>query len=65
LQRNDAPINLEVCDALYDMNRFESAKAELHDNARLFTGNKSKMFEQRLEVVRLLSITLWGFRPDF
>ncbi|XP_017001873.2 outer dynein arm-docking complex subunit 4 [Drosophila takahashii] len=51
LQRNDAPINLEVCDGLYDMNRFENAKAELHDNARLFTGNKSKMFEQRLEVV--------------
>ncbi|XP_016959551.1 uncharacterized protein LOC108030890 isoform X1 [Drosophila biarmipes] len=51
LQRDDAPINLEVCDALYDLNRFESAKAELHDNARFFTGNKSKMFEQRLEVV--------------
>ncbi|XP_043649000.1 uncharacterized protein LOC122617276 isoform X2 [Drosophila teissieri] len=51
LQRNDAPINLEVCDALYELNRLEYAKAELHDNTRVFTGNKTKMFEQRLVVV--------------
>ncbi|EDW44385.1 GM22384 [Drosophila sechellia] len=51
LQRSDAPINLEVCDALYELNRLENAKAELHDNTRLFTGNKTKMFEQRLVVV--------------
>eukprot|EP00099_Drosophila_melanogaster_P021982 NP_649332.1 uncharacterized protein Dmel_CG7634 [Drosophila melanogaster] len=51
LQRYDAPINLEVCDALYELNQLENAKAELHDNTRLFTGNKTKMFEQRLVVV--------------
>ncbi|XP_017072286.1 uncharacterized protein LOC108108692 [Drosophila eugracilis] len=51
LQRNDAPINLEVCDALYELNHFENSKAELHDNARLFTGNKTKIFERLLVVV--------------
>ncbi|XP_017042437.1 uncharacterized protein LOC108088926 [Drosophila ficusphila] len=51
LQRNDAPINLEICDALYELSQLENAKAELHDNFRLFTGNKSKIFEQRLIVV--------------
>ncbi|XP_030375442.1 uncharacterized protein LOC115624752 [Scaptodrosophila lebanonensis] len=47
----NAPINLEICDALYELNQFENAKAELHDNMRLFTGNKTKAFEKRLIVV--------------
>ncbi|XP_052844028.1 uncharacterized protein LOC128257190 isoform X1 [Drosophila gunungcola] len=51
LQRDDAPINLEVCDALYEMNQLENSKAELHNNTRLFTGNKIKLFDQRLIVV--------------
>ncbi|KAH8322229.1 uncharacterized protein [Drosophila kikkawai] len=51
LGRDNAPINLEICDALYEMNKLENSKAELHDNARLFGGNKSKMFEKRLILV--------------
>ncbi|XP_023178074.2 uncharacterized protein LOC111604289 isoform X2 [Drosophila hydei] len=47
----NAPINLEVCDALYELNQFEKAKAELHNNTRLFKGNKTKAFEERLIVV--------------
>ncbi|XP_068142320.1 outer dynein arm-docking complex subunit 4 isoform X1 [Drosophila tropicalis] len=47
----NAPINLEICDALYELNQFENAKAELHNNTRLFTGNKTKGFEKRLIVV--------------
>ncbi|XP_032587399.1 uncharacterized protein LOC6583608 isoform X3 [Drosophila mojavensis] len=47
----NAPINLEVCDALYELNQFEKAKAELHNNKRVFTGNKTKAFEDRLIVV--------------
>ncbi|KAH8286471.1 hypothetical protein KR054_009817 [Drosophila jambulina] len=49
--RDNAPINLEICDALYEMNRLENSKAELHENARLFEGNKTKMFDERLVVV--------------
>ncbi|EDW40281.1 GL24992 [Drosophila persimilis] len=51
LNIQNAPINLEICDALYELNQFENAKAELHDNTRLFKGNKIKAFEQRLIVV--------------
>ncbi|XP_017139713.1 uncharacterized protein LOC108154102 [Drosophila miranda] len=51
LKIENAPINLEICDALYELNQFENAKAELHDNTRLFKGNKIKAFENRLVVV--------------
>lgn len=52
MNKDNALINLEVCDALYELNEFAKSKAELHNNARLFTGNKSKIFERRLVVVR-------------
>ncbi|KAL7745040.1 hypothetical protein ACLKA6_008108 [Drosophila palustris] len=48
---NNYSINLEICDALYELNQFENAKAELHNNTRLFSSNKSKSFEDRLIVV--------------
>ncbi|XP_070135746.1 uncharacterized protein [Drosophila bipectinata] len=51
LNQDNALVNLEVCDALYELNEFAKSKAELHNNARLFTGNKSKIFERRLGVV--------------
>ncbi|XP_022222891.1 uncharacterized protein LOC111074426 [Drosophila obscura] len=51
LKIKNAPINLEICDALYELNQLEIAKAELHDNTRLFKGNKTKSFEKRLIVV--------------
>ncbi|XP_034136350.1 uncharacterized protein LOC117588902 isoform X2 [Drosophila guanche] len=51
LKIKNAPINLEICDALYELNQLEIAKAELHDNTRLFKGNKTKSFEKRLVVV--------------
>ncbi|KAH8239045.1 hypothetical protein KR032_000244 [Drosophila birchii] len=49
--RDNAPINLEICNTLYEMNKLENSKAELHDNARLFGGNKTKMFDERLILV--------------
>ncbi|XP_064544843.1 uncharacterized protein LOC135432893 [Drosophila montana] len=51
LNVQNAPVNLEVCDALYELNQFENAKAELYNNTRIFTGNKTKAFENRLLVV--------------
>ncbi|XP_020816001.1 uncharacterized protein LOC110190038 isoform X1 [Drosophila serrata] len=51
LDRDNAPVNLEICNALYEMNKLENSKAELHDNARLFEGNKTKMFDERLILV--------------
>ncbi|KAH8312968.1 hypothetical protein KR067_005599 [Drosophila pandora] len=51
MNQDNALVNLEVCDALYELNEFAKSKAELHNNARLFTGNKSKIFERRLVVV--------------
>ncbi|XP_022230279.1 uncharacterized protein LOC111079410 [Drosophila obscura] len=46
-----AYINLEICDALYELNQFENSKAEMHNNIRQFTGNKTRSFENRLVVV--------------
>ncbi|XP_017155449.1 uncharacterized protein LOC108164311 [Drosophila miranda] len=46
-----APINMEICDALYELNKLEIAKAELHNNTRMFKGNKAKAFQRRLAVV--------------
>ncbi|XP_034650880.1 uncharacterized protein LOC117890243 [Drosophila subobscura] len=44
-------INLEICDALYELNQFENSMAETQNNIRQFTGNKTKSFENRLVVV--------------
>ncbi|KAH8295838.1 hypothetical protein KR018_011691, partial [Drosophila ironensis] len=51
MHRNDAPVNLEVCDAFYELNQLETSKAELHNNTRIFIGNKVKAFEKRLVVL--------------
>ncbi|XP_034659403.1 uncharacterized protein LOC117895684 [Drosophila subobscura] len=51
LKMQNAPINLEICNALYELNHLEIAKAELHQNTRLFKGTKIKSFEKRLVVV--------------
>lgn len=48
------PINLEICDAIYELNQFENAKAEVHNNTRLFSSNKSKSFKDRLIMVRFI-----------
>ncbi|KAH8405329.1 hypothetical protein KR222_005353 [Zaprionus bogoriensis] len=48
---NKFPINLETCDALFQLNRFEDTKAELHNSSRLFSGNRTQFFETRLTVV--------------
>lgn len=47
----NAPIHLEVCDALYELNRFEDYKVRLHDNARKFIGKKVSAFLNRIVVV--------------
>lgn len=49
----NAKINLDICDVLYELNQFENSKAEMHNNVRVFTGNKRKNFDQRLLVVSL------------
>ncbi|XP_054730577.1 uncharacterized protein LOC129239244 [Anastrepha obliqua] len=51
IEPNNAPINLEICDALYELNQFENCKMELHDNTHVFYGNKVAAFENRLVVV--------------
>uniref|UniRef100_A0A1A9WEQ4 Uncharacterized protein n=1 Tax=Glossina brevipalpis TaxID=37001 RepID=A0A1A9WEQ4_9MUSC len=51
IDENNAPINLEICDALYELNQFENCKVELHDNTRKFFGKKVAAFLNRLTVV--------------
>ncbi|XP_017123140.1 uncharacterized protein LOC108143331 [Drosophila elegans] len=46
-----AIINLDICDVLYELNQFENSKAEMHNNMRVFIGNKRKSFVQRQLVV--------------
>ncbi|XP_030567638.1 uncharacterized protein LOC115767473 [Drosophila novamexicana] len=45
------PINLQICDALFELNQFETSACELHDNIRSFMGVKSRNFSKRLMVV--------------
>ncbi|KAL5277635.1 hypothetical protein ACFFRR_002708 [Megaselia abdita] len=45
------PLNLQVCDALYDLNDFEFAALELKAKGRRFTGHKIKSFEEKFEIV--------------
>lgn len=47
----NAPIRLQICDALLDLNNFELSDMKLHDNARQFVGAKSSLFHKRLLVV--------------
>ncbi|EDW60316.2 uncharacterized protein Dvir_GJ21410 [Drosophila virilis] len=50
----NAPIRLQICDALIDLNNFELSDMELHDNARQFVGAKSSLFNKRLLVVEAI-----------
>lgn len=45
------PVNLQICDALYDLNDFEHSGVELKSKSRLFTGYKIKPFEHKFDVV--------------
>ncbi|EDV98263.1 uncharacterized protein LOC6568884 [Drosophila grimshawi] len=47
----NAPINLQICDALFDLNEFEQSMAECFDNTQAFVGVKSEKFESRFDVV--------------
>ncbi|KAH8355299.1 hypothetical protein KR093_010718 [Drosophila rubida] len=47
----NCPINLQICDALFELNQFENCNIELHDNMRVFIGVKAKCFATRLIVV--------------
>ncbi|KAH8298447.1 hypothetical protein KR044_003475 [Drosophila immigrans] len=47
----NCPINLQICDALFELNQFEDCDIELHDNMRVFVGVKAKNFETRRTVV--------------
>lgn len=45
------PLNLQVCNALYDLNDFEFSALELKAKGRRFTGHKIKSFEEKFEIV--------------
>lgn len=45
------PLNLQVCNALYDLNHLEHAGLELKSKGRRFTGHKIKAFEEKFTVV--------------
>uniref|UniRef100_A0A1I8P5K3 Uncharacterized protein n=1 Tax=Stomoxys calcitrans TaxID=35570 RepID=A0A1I8P5K3_STOCA len=47
----NARINLEICDALYELNQFENCAVELHDNTRKFCRSSEAGFLNRLVVV--------------
>ncbi|EDW59536.2 outer dynein arm-docking complex subunit 4 isoform X1 [Drosophila virilis] len=47
----DPEINLEICDALYESNKFEDAKRNLHYNLRLFCYSQARPLLNRLSVV--------------
>ncbi|XP_030567645.1 uncharacterized protein LOC115767481 [Drosophila novamexicana] len=47
----NCPINLQICDALFELNRFEKCHVELHNNIRRFMGVKTQTFEKRRVVV--------------
>ncbi|XP_017872044.1 PREDICTED: uncharacterized protein LOC108619786 [Drosophila arizonae] len=44
-------VNLQVADALYDLNRFEENKLTLHNNSLLLKGTKRMPFSRRMLVV--------------
>lgn len=44
-------VNLQIADALYDLNKFEENKMSLHNDSRLYTGTKKLPFNYRLLVV--------------
>lgn len=47
----NCPMNVQICESLFQLNKFEQCKNEICENLRRFTGNKSKVFEVRRGVV--------------
>ncbi|XP_064551354.1 uncharacterized protein wa-cup isoform X2 [Drosophila montana] len=47
----DPAINLEICDALYESNKFEDSKRNLHHNLRIFCYSQARPLQNRLSVV--------------
>lgn len=47
----NCPINLQICDNLFELNQFETCNCELRDNLRKFIGVKARNFELRRLVV--------------
>ncbi|XP_064536625.1 uncharacterized protein LOC135427133 [Drosophila montana] len=56
----NAPIRLQICDALTDLNNFELSDLELHDNVRQFVGAKSSLFQKRLLVIEAIIKVVTG-----
>lgn len=48
---SNQPLNLQVCNALYDLNDFECAALELKSKGRRFKGHKIKAFQEKFEIV--------------
>lgn len=48
---HNCPINLQICDSIFQLNQFEKCKNEICDNLRRFAGNKANLFETRRDVV--------------
>lgn len=48
----NAKVNVQNCDALYDLNQFEENKRKLHNNISVQVGTSKLPFEQRLVIVK-------------
>lgn len=48
----NANVNVQISDALYDLNRFEEDKLNLHNNITVQVGTSKRPFEQRLVIVK-------------
>lgn len=48
----DHSFNINVCNVLYDLNRFEDAGVELTSKSRKFSGHKSEVYANNFDVVK-------------
>lgn len=48
---HSCPINMQICDSIFQLNQFENCKREISENLRRFAGNKANNFETRRVVV--------------
>ncbi|KAL7745825.1 hypothetical protein ACLKA6_010017 [Drosophila palustris] len=46
-----ASVNIQIVDALHDLNQFEENKMMIHNNVRMNVGNKKLPFNQRLTII--------------
>ncbi|XP_017836156.1 uncharacterized protein LOC108595437 isoform X1 [Drosophila busckii] len=49
--RPNVAMSQQICDALFELNRMEMSKVEMHNQKRMYTGVKAKTFDMRLIVI--------------